>query len=82
MRIWGDGTEEVRIPHSFRMELDGNSELYVEGCCGIISYKPELVRIELRKLIFSVEGSDLTIENMTGNTIVVRGWIARMAFMN
>lgn len=81
MRFWSDG-EELRIPRSFRMEMDGNRELYVEGCRSVISYQPEAVRIELHKLIFSVFGSDLTIENMNGNSMMIRGWIVRIEFMN
>ena len=81
MRLWTD-EEEVRAPHTFRMELDGNRELYVEGCRSILSYQPEIVRVELQKLIFSVSGSGLTIENMNGDSMRIRGWIVRIEFTN
>ena len=82
MRILSGNEVRQYVPRSFRMEMDGNCELYLEGCKSIISYKPEAIRVQLNKMIFSIFGSELTIENMNGNTMVVRGQIVKMEFMN
>ncbi len=70
-------TSELLIPH---IDLCSNREALIEGCAGIIEYNSSLVRINCKKLIIKITGTDLTIKSDTSEQISVCGNILSLDF--
>ncbi len=70
-------TTELLTPH---IDLCSNREASVDGCMGIIEYNSELVRINCKKLIVKITGTDLTIKSDTAERINIYGNIITMDF--
>lgn len=70
-------TSELLIPH---IDLCSNREANIEGCAGIIEYNSSLVRINCKKLIVRVAGSELTIRADNTDRISIYGNIISLDF--
>ncbi len=70
-------TTELLTPH---INLCSNKEVFIEGCLGIIEYNSTLVRINCKKLILKITGTDLTIKADTTEQINVYGNIISLDF--
>ncbi len=70
-------TAELLTPH---IDLCSNKEASIDGCMGIIEYNSTLVRINCKKIIVKITGTDLTIKSDTTERINVYGNIISMDF--
>ena len=70
-------TAELLIPH---IDLCSNREAVIEGCAGIIEYKSSLVRINCKKMIITITGTDLTIKSDVAEQIGIYGNILSLDF--
>lgn len=64
-----------------RIELRGNREAVVEGCCGILEYAEGVVRLRMRERTVRFTGRGLSIRCMTADSLVVTGYILQIEFM-
>lgn len=66
---------------SSHMELNGNREVIVDGCGGVLEYDCDVVRIKSGKLIVKFSGRDLNIKCLTADSLVVEGFITAIEFI-
>lgn len=59
-----------------------NQEAIVEGCTGIIEYNDNVIRLNTPKFILRFTGRNLQVSCMTEDSIIVRGFILSMEFLN
>jgi sporulation protein YqfC len=64
-----------------RIEICGNREAVIEGCCGILEYGDGVVRIRTQERIVRFTGRGLVIRCMTEDALVVTGYILQIEFM-
>lgn len=64
------------VPH---IELQGNAELSLDGCKGILEYTEESVRLHAGALLLSVGGSGLCIRMYSEEQTVITGDIRQIA---
>ena len=63
-----------------QISLSGNREAVVEGCGGVLEYDPALIRLSLNKMIVQFTGRGLEIKCMTGESVIVQGFILGVEF--
>ena len=65
----------------FHLEFNGNREVIVEDCSGILEYTKQQIRINTADCILRFQGKDLEVCAMTQDSIVLKGFIHRVEFM-
>lgn len=63
------------------IELNGNRELAVDGCRGILDYDMGLIRINCGKMVLKVTGRNLIIRCMSQDSMIVNGFILSVEFI-
>ncbi len=69
------------VPMPTHMEINGNTEVVVEGCKGVLEYDTDVVRIKTGKLIVRFTGRGLVIKCLTADSLVVTGFITGIEFL-
>ena len=64
-------TAPLKMPS--HMEINGNQEVIVDGCSGVLEYDTDVVRIKTGKLIVRFTGRGLVIKCLTADSLVVAG---------
>lgn len=64
-----------------QISLSGNREAVVEGCAGVLEYDSETVKLSLGKMMVQFAGRGLQIKCMTGESVIVEGYISRLEFL-
>ena len=82
----GGGAKNWGIPAgaaaaSSYMELNGNRQVIVEGCGGVLEYDASVVRVKTGKLIAKFTGRDLVIKCLTSDSLVIEGYIMEIQFI-
>lgn len=62
------------------MELYGNRRAVVEGSGGVLEYDPQQIRIRAGRFCIRFSGRNLCIRCMTGNSMVIEGFIAGIEY--
>lgn len=62
------------------ISLLGNREATVEHCQGVLQYNDRVVRLNTGKLTVKFTGSELRLNCMTGDSVVVSGRFASVEF--
>lgn len=73
------GLAEAGFP--FHLELRGNREATVEGCCGVLEYDDDVVRVKTRRQVVRFTGRGLAIRSLTADALVVTGYITGIEFL-
>lgn len=63
------------------MEINGNTEVVVEGCGGVLEYDTDVVRIKTGKMSVRFTGRGLIIKCLTADSLVVTGFIMGIEFL-
>lgn len=63
------------------MELNGNREVIVDGCGGVLEYDSNVVRIKTGKLIAKFTGRGLNIKCLTADSLVIEGFLTGIEFI-
>lgn len=63
------------------MELNGNREVIVDGCNGVLEYDSNVVRIRAGKRIVKFTGRDLNIKCMTVDSLIIEGFLIGIEFI-
>lgn len=69
------------IPGLSHMEINGNREIIVDGCNGVLEYDTGIVRVKTGKLIVKFCGRGLTIKCLTADSLVVEGFVTGIEFL-
>jgi YabP family. len=72
-------TSTMQMPT--HMEINGNQEVIVDGCSGVLEYDTEAVRIKTGKLIVRFTGRGLVIKCLTADSLVVTGFLTGIEFL-
>lgn len=64
-----------------QLSLSGNREAVVEGCAGVLEYDSTLIKLSLRKMMVQFTGRNLEIKCMTGESVIVQGFILGIEFI-
>ncbi len=62
------------------IEVYGDGYMLIEGCQGILIYDPCYIKLALQKTVFSISGTNLTLQHLTPTCAGISGNIASMAF--
>ncbi len=63
------------------MEINGNTEVVLEGCGGVLEYDTDVVRIKAGKMNIKFTGRGLVIKCLTADSLVVTGFIMGIEFL-
>ncbi|MGN0171998.1 MAG: YabP/YqfC family sporulation protein [Acutalibacteraceae bacterium] len=70
------------ISGEVRMEFSGNRQVIIEGCCGILQYEEELIRLHTRSGELRFCGSALKMGCLSEDGAVISGRILSMEFLS
>ena len=62
------------------IQIRGNREITIDGCSGLISYDPAQILLETKYCRICIIGKTMTLNNLTGNVLAVRGFIRNVEF--
>ena len=63
------------------LEINGNREVIIEECSGILEYSDQQVRVNTPGFILRFQGRNLQLCTMTHDSIILSGHIERMDFL-
>lgn len=63
------------------MEINGNREVIMEGCRGVLEYDTDVVRIRTNRMTVRFTGRNLIIKCLTVDSLVVEGFITGIEFL-
>lgn len=63
------------------IEMTGNREVYIENFKSILEYKPDTIRIRLKKCTMQIEGSRLCIQNYAKDELYITGVITEIKYL-
>jgi len=80
------GTGKLAIPGAMymgtsHMELNGNREVVVDGCNGVLEYDSDVVKIKTGKQIVKFTGRGLNIKCLTADSLIVEGFLIGIEFI-
>ena len=64
-----------------QISLSSNREAVVEGCGGVLEYDSSLIRLNLNQMMVQFTGRNLEIKCMTGESVIVQGFILGIEFI-
>ena len=67
------------VPH---IEMQGNREIIIDGCRGILEYDEDRIELNAGSLVISFQGSGLVIKTYSENQTVLAGEVVGIAFEN
>lgn len=69
------------IFNTAHFEMNGNTEVVVDGSKGILQYDENIIKINTGKMITIFYGRNLTIKCLTPDSLVVEGFITSIEFV-
>lgn len=63
------------------MEINGNREVVLEGCQGVLEYDTDVVRVKTEKMVIRFSGRCLVIRCLTADSLVVQGFLTGIEFL-
>ena len=76
-----DRTFQQLLKQQVHLEFNGNKEVIIEDCGGILEYTEKQVRINTADCILRFQGRNLQLCTMTQDSIVLSGHIERLEFL-
>ncbi len=64
-----------------RLEFNGNREVIVDGCKGILEYDENIIKINTGKMITKFSGRHLDIKCLTPDSLIIHGVIISIEFI-
>ncbi len=64
------------------IELSGNKEAIIEGCCGVLEYSDSVIALNTGRLTVRVCGCELTIVSMQNGQVIIKGTITGLDYCN
>lgn len=65
-----------------RMELNGNREVVIDGCRGVLEYDDTVVRINTGRMVVKFSGRGLSLKCLTPDSLIVEGFILMIEFIS
>jgi len=66
------------IPH---FEMEGNQEIRIEGCRGVLEYDNQIIRINTNTMVVSFKGRGLNLKCLSPTSLVIEGCILHIEFV-
>lgn len=64
------------------IEMNGNREIIVEGCQGVLEYGDNIISLNTGRLTVRICGCELSIISMQGGQAIIRGIITAVEYCN
>lgn len=77
----GEALFQGLMKQEVHIELNGNRQVIIEECKGILEYNEQQVRVNASQYILRFQGKNLQITAMTADSIVLSGHIDRLEFL-
>ena len=77
-----NGTSLGVMLNPISIEIKGNREAVVEGCKSILHYDENIIKVNMNKMIVSFFGRNLEIKCLTTDSLVIKGFITSIEFLN
>lgn len=77
----GESMFQGLMKQEVHLEFNGNREVIIEECSGILEYSEQQVRVNTAHYILRFQGKKLQISAMTHDSIVLSGHIDRLEFL-
>lgn len=76
------GVPRLLKPSLFHMEMQGNEEVILDGCDGVLDYGETAIKIRAGKLLITFQGDGLLLKSYRDSEAVIEGQILNIAFEN
>ncbi len=73
---------EILSPSVPHIEMQGNQEIIIDGCRGILEYDEDRIKLNAGSLVLSFGGSGLVIKTYSENQTVLTGEVMQISFEN
>lgn len=75
-----DETQNLSTASAARIQLFGNSEAIVEGCCAILEYSSDRIKIDIGNKVVSFSGLNLSMNDYNLSQTNIKGDIISIEF--
>ncbi len=72
---------ETAIAGTAFVQMAGNREATIDGSQGVLEYSEECIRINAGKMVIKFAGRGLVLKCLTGETLVIEGFITQVEFI-
>ena len=72
----------TNLLEDINIELKGNREAIIEGCKNIAQYDENMIRVNMNKMSISFFGRNLEIKCLNYDSLVIKGFITSIEFIN
>ena len=72
---------EAALTNTAQLEIMGNREATIDGSQGVLEYNESCIRINAGRMVIKFSGRGLTLKCMTGETLVIEGFITGVEFL-
>lgn len=62
------------------IEITGNREAIIEGCCGIVEYNDSAATVNCKAFMITFEGFDICLKSLSCNCVSVKGSFTNIYF--
>lgn len=69
------------ISNKAQIEMSGNNEIIIDGCQGVLEYSEELVKVASGSMVIKLTGTGFEIKCLSGNGIIIDGFIKTLEFI-
>ena len=69
------------VGYNTHFEFNGNREVIIDGCKGLLDYDENIIRVNMGKMITAFYGRGLTIKCLTSDSLVIEGFITSIEFI-
>lgn len=73
-------TDAAAVLEKSYIQLFGNGEITLEGCCGVLEYENDYIKLKLARGNLTVCGTGFDIVSFEGGCIRIKGSIATLEF--
>ncbi len=72
---------ETAIAGTALLQMMGNREATIDGSQGVLEYNEDCIRINAGRMVIKFSGRALALKCLTGETLVVEGFITAVEFL-
>ncbi len=72
---------ETAIAGTALLQIAGNREATIDGSQGVLEYNEECIRINAGKMMLKFSGRGLSLKCLSGETLVIEGFITQIEFL-
>lgn len=76
------GVPKLLKPHMPHIEMEGNREVILDGCEGVIEYNEDSIKLKAGTLLLTFTGEGLTVKSYANTEAIIEGTLVSVSFEN